>query len=500
MLRLHVVRVVKEKTKTFFLVFVAFVSLLIFFYARSKYHLSSLDTDEGLYAYGAQEIIRGNYMYRDFHVNKPPGTVWIYVLIFRLLGESAFAIKLSVTLTILATSLFVFLISKKLLGSFIGSLAAFFFLFSLSLPYIHSGQANSEVYMTFFIVMSIYAILTSKRMVGVFISGLLLGIAFMIKTVAISNLLAVVLWLALFGKEKMWNKLLYLTFGFFTSSSLMLVPLYLRDTINDFVFSVFTLNYSYINDRSIISRFIIYQPKVIVENLSMWVFGLSGAILSFRKKVLKSKGGGWLLVAINLLLSLFLIQYLGKGHYHYYIHIVPFLTILCLFCLNYAYGSRMFGGATLSVFVFFMITSYFFSYRVVINTPGEKLLTTIMPGGDRGSWYDGSRQVGEHIKKYVNEGDYAYNLGREGQIYFYSKTRSPSRYLNDRLFDYSPETIHLACEDLAINKPKLVINTLTEPHFSPWWRDYVWDGIRKCGDLKVERKEKYLFAEIWWIE
>jgi 4-amino-4-deoxy-L-arabinose transferase-like glycosyltransferase len=501
MLELLSKRTCKVNKKTLVLMSVVFVTLLVFFYARSKYHLSNLDTDEGQYAYGAQEVIRGGLIYKNFHVNKPPGTIWIYVLVFKLLGESTFAIKLSVTITILATSVFVFLIAKRLLESFVASLTASFFLFSLSLPFIHSGQANSEVYMTFFIAASIYAVLVSRRAMCIFISGFLLGIAFMIKTVAVSNFAAVAFWLMMSEKDRRRKKSLYLALGFISSIVLMLAPLYFQDIMKEFWLSVFTMNYAYINDRFIISRFFIFQPRVIVENLALWLFGLGGAVLFFRKGIFGEKSKDLFLIVVNLFFSILLIQYMGRGFNHYYIQAVPFLAILGMLFVNYAYRNSLYKDITIVMFTFFLSVSFLYSYKVIIKTPGKQLLTaTLSSGGDRGLWYDDSREIGEYIKQYINEDDYIYNLGREGQIYFYSKTRSPSRFLNDRLFYYLPETINLACQDLAMNKPKLVINTLKEPHFSPHWGNYVWDNISKCGNLKVERKEKYLFAEIWWIE
>jgi hypothetical protein len=118
----------------------------------------------------------------------------------------------------------------------------------------------------------------------------------------------------------------------------------------------------------------------------------------------------------------------------------------------------------------------------------------------RGSWYDQSVLFSEYLKEYVGPNDYIYNLGRDAQIYFYTKTRSPTRFLTDRGFGYDPETLKETCRDFAINKPKLIINTLRPPYFSEEWANYIWSEIKKCGKLEIERKEEVYFAEVWFLK
>ncbi len=71
------------------------------------------ERDEGGYAYAGQEILRGAVLYKDVIEHKPPLLSYMYAGMFRLFGETSFAIKLFSSFYVLLTTMAVMPILRR---------------------------------------------------------------------------------------------------------------------------------------------------------------------------------------------------------------------------------------------------------------------------------------------------------------------------------------------------------------------------------------------------
>lgn len=476
---------------------VIFLTLLIFTSAHFKYIQSALEPDEGAYAYAAQELIRGQITYKDFFDHKPPGIYIIYSFIFKFIGVSTLLIKASATIAIILNSILIYFIAKRILSKKHLSLAAsLLYLFSMSLPFIDSGYANTEIFMTVFILTSTILIINNKNNKIIALSGFFIGISLIIKQVAIANFLATVIWLKLFQKKKIPQLITYFL-GFITPVCLITIYFYKKGALNNFAFANIIYNQAYINHAPLPNRIMSFPLLIVLENPAIWIFGILGSFL-ILKNIYKTKNTYLVLISINLLFSFLLLQYLGLGTTHYYQQLTPFLIISTVYFISSCYSKKYLRPIIIYIIIISVANSLFIFYSFVLTTPTNKLQTVDRPYF-RGDWGDQSLDVARAISKYAKPGDYIYNLGRESQLYFYTGTRSSSKYFYDRPFQYFPQAISQTCRDLAINKPKLIVNTLKPPYFPPAYEKHIWSKINKCAKLEIYKVEKINFAEIWLI-
>lgn len=150
-----------------------------------------LERDEGEYAYAAQEILRGHMPYADTFCQKPPVVFFWYIAGFVLLGQSVFAIHLTMTVAAALSAFGVYLLARRLLGpdGRIGAwLAALVFSFSAAGSGYFGSAANTEIFMLAPMVFGVYfahrALETEKSLFW-FLAGLLCGLAFLTKQVAL---------------------------------------------------------------------------------------------------------------------------------------------------------------------------------------------------------------------------------------------------------------------------------------------------------------------------
>jgi len=464
----------------------------IFFLIRFKYHFSALETDTGYYGYGAQEILRGNLPYEAFHFNKPPGVLYIYAIAFRFFGDNFLVIKKLATVFLFLGALFLYLLSRLVYSKNFSLGVLLFYLLAISLPYIQTIHANTEVFMVTFLIISSFLMLKKDIKGYLIFSGISLGIAFLFKPVAVANWLAFVVWLYLVDRKRFVEKSLVLSFSAALPFLFIVFYFLQKGILDEFWFSLVRFNSAYMNTIPFLLRPFFINTLVLLENPAVWIFGLIGAVYSILKLDRRAT-----LFGLQALFPFLLIIYSGKNWGHYYFQVVPFLTVTSVY--SFSIRNQPWRRVSILFFAILICYSVFRLFRFVVFTPVGNLITVARPG-ERGDWYDQSIYVADYIKNFVKPGDFIYNLGREDQIYFYTRTRSPSRFLDDRVFFYFPETLKETCEDLAANKPKLIVNTLKEPYFSERWSKYLWGELKKCGDLKVTKKEKVLFAEIWFIE
>jgi len=151
--------------------------------------------DEGAYAYLAQAWTEyGDVPYRDGSLNEPPGGVLLYRLAFALGGPTLPTVRWLGALYGALTSVVLALVARRIWGWAVGVLAgALHAAFAWSGP-IEGMQVNLELFLALPVILAMDAGLRGieERQTGwLFVSGALMGAAFLCKPPALTDALAV---------------------------------------------------------------------------------------------------------------------------------------------------------------------------------------------------------------------------------------------------------------------------------------------------------------------
>lgn len=147
-----------------------------------------LDCDEAIYAYMGRRMIQGDVLYRDLSENKPPLGYWLYAATVAIGGANEWTIRLMPLPFVLATTILVWWITRRLAGETAAVVAAFLFALVDTDPYLFGNGANLEHAMNLFAVCSLGCFLKGFErndkwwLLG---SGLAIGAESLIKQVAV---------------------------------------------------------------------------------------------------------------------------------------------------------------------------------------------------------------------------------------------------------------------------------------------------------------------------
>ena len=167
---------------TYALLFVATFAL-----RAPSFHPDYFQEDESFYLVAAERIVDGGAQYVDTWDNKPPLIVWVYSFFVWVFGPFALlAIRIFTCLYLFLSALYLnqFVNDNRLLRSF-SLLPAFLLIFLSSVPW-YAQELNGEILMNFPIIFGVVQLLrlkerSVKNFGYLFLGGILLGLAFMVK-------------------------------------------------------------------------------------------------------------------------------------------------------------------------------------------------------------------------------------------------------------------------------------------------------------------------------
>jgi hypothetical protein len=148
-----------------------------------------LERDEGEYAYAGQLILQGIPPYTLAYNMKLPGTYAAYAAIMAVFGQTSTGIRLGLIPVNAATIILVFLLARRLAGPVSGSLTGFVagttYAVLLNLPSLLGFAGHATHFVILFALAGIIVLLRALNARGgpllFFCSGLLLGVAFVMK-------------------------------------------------------------------------------------------------------------------------------------------------------------------------------------------------------------------------------------------------------------------------------------------------------------------------------
>ncbi len=154
--------------------------------------------DEGNHLYAAGLVLEGMMPYVDFNARQP-----LYLFTLSLLtaisGHSLFLVRIFPVLCNLGTAVFIFLIGKRLYSEKAGLIASAAFLLAPS-SILWSSVVLTEPYSVMLLVVSMYFFIKDDRKM-MLVSGMFLGLAFLVRQSAVYFLPVVIVWLFLQKKQ-----------------------------------------------------------------------------------------------------------------------------------------------------------------------------------------------------------------------------------------------------------------------------------------------------------
>jgi hypothetical protein len=177
----------RELSPAFHIWSYAALLLVILFVAGIRFHLRDmpLERDEGEYAYAGQLILHGIPPYELAYNMKLPGTYAAYAVIMEVFGQTAVGIRLGLLVVNAATIVLVFLLTRRLAGPLAAFVAGSTYAVLSILPSVLGFAGHATHFVVLFALAGILVLLRAldgqRWLLLFFSSGLLMGLAFLMK-------------------------------------------------------------------------------------------------------------------------------------------------------------------------------------------------------------------------------------------------------------------------------------------------------------------------------
>ena len=395
-----------------------------------------IERDEGEYAYMAQQLLQGVLPYTESQSMKFPGIYFVYAGILTFFGESPSAIHLSLVFINFATAYFIFLLGKELLNLSSGIFSAVCFSVLTLSPSFQGLWANAEHFVLLPGVAGIYILYMAKDRPGYFfLSGLLLGIALLIKQHAVFFGLFGVLYLGLLvlGKSLPFKSplkplVLFVLGG--VTPLIMSAALYgASGNISELWFCTVRYASEYVSLISIgegYKNFKYNFAQIIEANFTILWLSLVG--ISSVAWV-KNKNREYLFL-FGIFVCLFFA--VAPGLYfrpHYFLLWAPAISLLAgagMEGLVQGVTSFKLENATrVGIFILALGVPFLIQKNTFFKLPALQV-TRLVYGLNP---FPESQEVARFIRNHSEEMDRLAILGSEPEIYFFSKRKSATRFI-----------------------------------------------------------------------
>lgn len=422
--------------------FVIFTSLLFFILRLPSLFEPLWYGDEGIYQVIGNSLNNGKLLYAEILDNKPPLLYWLY----SVLQSDQFTVRLVSLIFGVFSVVAFFLLSKKLFKSEknnnIPSITTFIFALLFALPTLEGNIANAENFMLFPIISAGFLVLNAQKQNSnrplinhlslilnpYFLAGLLLGIAFLIKIVAIFDMVSFFIFYSIinFNSLKKHIKLPSIIIGFILPILFVTLFFIFNGTFVDFIKAVFISNISYVGYGNKIGAFPVFLfIKLILLGISiLYVF-------TKRKKINHTT----LFVLIWFAFSLFNAYFSQRPYTHYLLVLIPSLSLMTGLILfdkkNQKTIAVIFLIALLTVAKGFGVPRFNKSidyYQNFISyVMGKKTMASYQAFFDRNTPFD--YEVARFIKPKLSKDDTIFVWGNNAQLYQLVGVVAPTKYV-----------------------------------------------------------------------
>ena len=432
---------IERRARPYLLYLLLAVSLAAVTYSRVRLLSVPLERDEGEFAYLGQLILKGVSPFAQAYTMKIPGVGLMYALFMLLLGETATAVHTGLLLTNLACIGLVFLLAQRLFERE-GALAAAtsFAILSLSQS-VYGVFAHATHFVILFSLAGLLCLLRHTDKGGgkqfVFLGGLCLGFAFIMKQHAILFFLFAAAWLIRTdirspGRDTkgLAVNILRLVSGLFIPYLLIVAWLAKAGTFSQFWFWTVTYARDYASALPVsegLTNLYFQTVAIMTPQFPLWLIAISGGILLAQKSCRANR-----LFLSGFLLFSFLS--ICPGLYfreHYYIMLLPAVALFIGAALQSASSlpglASSSGKRSIPAILFLLAVAYgLFSERdfFFYQTPRQASRSTYGTNP-----FPEAVEVARYLKERSAPGDRIAVIGSEPEIYFYANRLSATGYI-----------------------------------------------------------------------
>lgn len=433
-----------------------------------------LERDEGEYAYAGQLILQGILPYEQMYNMKLPGIYAAYACILAILGQTHQAIHLGLLVINAATILLVFVLAQRLYDARVGIVAAAFFAVMSLLPSVQGVFANSEHFVILPALGGLFFLLRAleeKRQGMLFVSGLLLGLSFLMKQHGAAFILfggIYILYDQFWGRPVDWRTVLsrvgLFALGATAPYGLICIIFTYSGAFDKFWFWTFEYARTYTDQVPIIAGWSLFKAQsleIIKSAPLIWLLVFFGLIAVGVDRRSRQKS-----VFVGMLMA-FSFLAICPGFYfrpHYFILLLPASAILAGVSLGVLqerilksrslvikYGCPLFLAG---ICVFASI----YQHRNILFEMTPHQVARAVYGLNP---FPEAIEVSRFVRSITEDSDRIAVLGSEPQIYFYSRRRSASGYIYMyALMEGHRHALKMQremVEQIELTRPKLLI-------------------------------------------
>lgn len=314
----------KNRFYTLVLVFILLLVFILDVYCINDY---SIAEDEGDFLYGAWRVSEGDELYKDWPADQMPLTYYFLAFMFKIFGPTIFVARLSMIFVMLATAVFLYLITRKIFSPLAGIVAVLLFLLNEQI-YTHSIHVMMENFMVLFYAIGIFLFLLAYKKRNKFLY-FFSGFSFALAT--LSKLLAPVLFLTgcflffaylMIFKRKSIKGIIHISFIFILGFILPLIPIILL-----FYFKAGNLYYLLIGSH------VLAIEKGMIETLALFCLFFKNNLLLilatipfFIKSIIK-KSNLAMVISCQIITCFWFFLMPTPLYYHHFLYLVFFLVI-----------------------------------------------------------------------------------------------------------------------------------------------------------------------------
>jgi len=502
----------------------ALIALVLLSFALIRFRLRDmpLERDEGEYAYAGQLISQGIAPYQSVYAMKLPGTYLAYACLMAIFGQSSSGIHLGLIVVNAATSFLVFLLGLQLFGRLAGLIAgASYALLSTS-----ESVLGFAAHATHFSVLPalagtlllLIAVERGSRIWLYFWSGLLLGLAFLMKQPGIFFVFFGGLYLLKSeAKEPIaWRsvgiKLSVFGLGALAPFLLTCLVLWRAGVLEKFFFWTFTYASQYATTNTILQALPVLKmvaPGVLGPSAYLWGLAFLG-IMAFAWDS-GARKHAWFTVAFLLF------SFLGvcPGFFfrqHYFILMLPAVALLA--GLGVSSAREKFAStpairplALAPLFVFAVA----FAYSLIQQS---EFFFQIDPLAVCQSVYAPNPfpeavAIADYIKAHSKQNSEIAVLGSEPEIYFYAKRHSATGYIYTyELMErqkYASAMQQEMIREIESAKPDYIVNVDVFFSWFPregsdntifaWAKEYLRANYERVGVVEIGQTTEYYWDD-----
>jgi hypothetical protein len=421
------------------------VVLVILFVSFIRFRLLDipLERDEGEYAYAGQLILQGIPPYELAYNLKLPGTYYAYALGMAASGQTIAGVHLMLIMVNSLAIVFVFLLGRKLFGATAGVVAcASYGVLSVS-PAVMGMAAHANHFVVLFAVPATWLLWKageSNRLAFWFFSGLLYGLAFVMKQQGICFCLfgwAFLLWQAREVRGLFTAQFLRRAFWFWLGMILpfagVCVLMAAAGVFARFWFWTFTYAGTYVTGESLRGGwdlFCAYFGKKWFIYAGFFALAIAGLLAACRQEDTRRRK--------HFVLGFLLFSFLGTatGLYfreHYFILSLPALAVvvgLAVVSLQRALDGmalmkRFSGAVPLALFAAVLGGNIFYQRQLLFQWPANWVCQTIY----RLDPFTEAPALAGYIRDHSAADARVAVVGSEPEIYFYAQRRSATGYI-----------------------------------------------------------------------